>query len=204
MSIQAHEPTFPVLCTEAEWFVEVVRAAQAGNIAAFDTLYQHYNARICTYLARMVGNDEEGRDLAQETFIKVWHALAKIHDAAQFESWLYRIATNTAIDHLRQRKFRCPLVKNSDEATQYIRIAGPEVQVEEAELIKLSLAQLSPHYRACLLLQHVAGFTQREIAKALNLSEKSISIYISRGCEQFRQAYERLSNGKESIRRVEQ
>lgn len=203
MSISAHDPTLSVLSTEAEWFVEVVRTAQTGNMAAFDTLYQHYNARICTYLARMVGNDEEGRDLAQETFIKVWHALAKIHDAAQFESWLYRIATNTAIDHLRHRKFRWPLLKNSDEVSQYMRIAGPEVQVEEAELIKLALAQLSPQYRACLLLQHVAGFTQREIAKSLNLSEKSISIYISRGCEQFRQAYARLANGKDSKRRSE-
>src|SRR6266704_2428439 len=141
MSIPARDPALSTLPTETVWFVEVVGDAQAGSITAFNTLFEYYNPRICTYLARMVGNDEEGRDLAQETFIKVWHALAKIHDAAQFESWLYRIATNTAIDHLRQRKFRWPLLKNSDEVSQYMRIAGPEVQVEEAELIKLALAQ---------------------------------------------------------------
>ncbi len=202
MSIPARDPTLSALPTDTVWFVEVVRDAQAGNISAFDTLFQYYNARICTYLARMIGNDEEGRDLAQETFIKVWRALPGMNDESQFDTWLYRIATNTAIDHLRRRKFRWPLWKNSEEqdAAASMSTAGPEVQVEEAELIKLALAQVSPQYRACLLLQHVVGFTQREIARALSLSEKSISIYISRGCEQFRQAYERLANGKDARR----
>jgi len=203
MSIPVRDPTLSALPTETVWFVEVVRDAQAGNISAFNTLFQYYNARICTYLARMVGNDEEGRDLAQETFIKVWRALPGMNDESQFDTWLYRIATNTAIDHLRRGKFRWSLCKNSaeQEASASMTTAGPEEQVEEAELIKLALAQLSPQYRACLLLQHVAGFTQREIARSLKLSEKSISIYINRGCEQFRQAYERLANGNDAVKR---
>jgi len=203
MFIPAHDPTLAELSTEAIWFVEVVREAQAGDVAAFNALYQHYNGRIVTYLARMVGNDEEGRDLAQETFIKVWQALAKVHDEIHFDTWLYRIATNTAMDHLRRRKSRWPLWKHSEaEAeTASMHMAGPEEQVEEAELIKLALARLSPQYRACLLLQHVAGFTQREIALSLNLSEKSISIYISRGCEQFRRAYASLENEKDVTKR---
>ena len=149
----------------------------------------------------MVGNDEEGRDLAQETFIKVWQQLAKVHDEAHFDTWLYRIATNTALDHLRRRKSRWPSWKHSEAETASMHMAGPEEQVEEAELIKLALARLSPQYRACLLLQYVAGFTQREIALSLNLSEKSISIYISRGCEQFRRAYVSLENEKKGTKR---
>lgn len=201
MSIPAHDPTLAELSTEAIWFVEVVREAQTGDIAAFNALYQYYNGRIVTYLARMVGNDEEGRDLAQETFIKVWQALAKVHDETHFDTWLYRIATNTAMDHLRRRKSRWPPWKHPENETENMHVAGPEEQVEEAELIKLALAQLSPQYRACLLLQHVAGFTQREIALSLNLSEKSISIYISRGCEQFRRAYATLENEKDVTKR---
>ena len=203
MSQSAHDPTIASVLTDTVWFVEVVRDAQAGNLSAFDTLFQYYNARICTYLARMVDNDEEGRDLAQETFIKVWRALPGMNDVFQFETWLYRIATNTAIDHLRRRKFRWTLSKNheADDTSQRLRMAGPEKQIEEAELIKMALAQVSPQYRACLLLQHVAGFTQREIAQSLNLSEKSISIYVGRGSEQFRQAYERLENGQDATRK---
>src|SRR5207248_3375069 len=186
-----------------EWFVEVVRDAQAGSISAFNSLFQYYNARICTYLTRMVGNNEEGHDLAQETFIKVWRALPGMNDQSHFDTWLYRIATNTAIDHLRRRKFPWPLWKSSAEQEAFgpVITAGPEEQVEETELVKLALAQLSPQCRACLLLQHVAGFTQREIAQALNLSEKSISIYVGRGSEQFRQAYERLASGQDATKK---
>jgi RNA polymerase sigma-70 factor (ECF subfamily) len=196
MSQSARDPTLSPLSTDSVCFLEVVRDAQAGSIPAFNALFQHYNARICTYLARMVGNDEEGRDLAQETFIKAWRGLPGMKDQSQFETWLYRIATNTALDYLRRRKFRWLLWKHSeaDATAKCMNIAGPERQVEEAELIKLTLAQLSPQYRACLLLQHVAGLTQREIARTLNISEKSVSIYVGRGREQFRQAYERLSN----------
>src|SRR6266576_6872100 len=132
MSIPARDPALSTLPTETVWFVEVVGDAQAGSITAFDTLFQYYNARICTYLARMIGNDEEGRDLAQETFIKVWRALPGMNDESQFDTWLYRIATNTAIDHLRRRKFRWPLSKNydADDTSQCQRIAGPENQIE--------------------------------------------------------------------------
>jgi len=203
MSHSARDPAAALVLTDTLWFVEVVRDAQAGNLSAFDTLFRYYNARICTYLTRLVGNDEEGHDLAQETFIKVWRALPGMHDESRFETWLYRIATNTAIDQLRRRKFRWPLRKNheADDTSERTCVAGPEEQVEEAELVKLALAQLSPQYRACLLLQHVAGFTQREIAQSLNLSEKSISIYVGRGSEQFRQAYERLENGLDATKK---
>src|SRR6266566_7952741 len=97
MSQSARDPTVAPVLTDTVWFVEVVQDAQAGNLSAFDTLFQYYNARICTYLARMIDNDEEGRDLAQETFIKVWRALPGMNDVPQFETWLYRIATNTAL-----------------------------------------------------------------------------------------------------------
>ena len=174
---------------------EVVKSAQAGDKLAFDTLFQLYNTRICTYLSRMVGNDEDGRDLAQETFIKVWRALPQLQDESRFDTWLYAIATRVAIDYIRRRKFRWPLWKMQDADTdlpESMITQGPEGAVENAEQVKLALAQVSQRYRACLLLQLVAGFSQREIALSLNMSEKSVSVYVSRGSEQFRQAYERL------------
>src|SRR5437588_1489282 len=148
MSIPARDPALSTLPTETVWFVEVVVDAQAGSISAFNTLFEYYNARICTYLARMVGNDEEGRDLAQETFIKVWRALPGMNDQSHFDTWLYRIATNTAIDHLRRRKSRWPLWRSSAEEEPSMITAGPEEQIQEAELVKLALAQLSSSYRA--------------------------------------------------------
>jgi RNA polymerase sigma-70 factor (ECF subfamily) len=173
----------------------VVKSAKAGDKLAFDALFQLYNTRICTYLSRMVGNDEDGRDLAQETFIKVWRTLPQLQDESRFDGWLYAIATRVAIDHIRRRKFRWPLWKMRDADTdipESMITEGPEGAVEHAEQVKLALAQVSRRYRACLLLQLVAGFSQREIAQSLNMSEKSVSVYVSRGSEQFRKAYERL------------
>src|ERR1700719_3786936 len=97
------------------WFVEVVEQARRGDTSAFDVLYQHFYTPIRLYLAHMLGDDEEGDDLAQETFLKAWQRLPALRDGARFDTWLYRIATNTAIDHLRRRKFRWPHAKQSEE-----------------------------------------------------------------------------------------
>ncbi|GAC1348562.1 MAG: RNA polymerase sigma factor [Ktedonobacteraceae bacterium] len=174
---------------------EAVEHARAGDEAAFDMLYQFYHRQICTYLARMVGNDEEGCDLAQETFLKAWRALAHTSDDLQFKAWLYRIATNTAIDYLRHRKITRLFWKGQSEKNdEQAAIAGPEEQIAETEHIKLALARLSPKYRACLLLQIEGGLTQREIAALLNIHEKSVSVYVKRGCDQFRLIYQHLAN----------
>src|SRR5439155_18797161 len=104
MPSAARDPTTSRLLEQEIWHVEVVEQARSGDQRAFDTLFEYYNTRICTYLAHIVGNEEEGRDLAQETFLKAWQALGSIHNEASFDTWLYRIATNTAIDHLRRCK----------------------------------------------------------------------------------------------------
>jgi FixJ family two-component response regulator len=80
-----------------------------------------------------------------------------------------------------------------------MRIAGPEEQVAETEHIRQALAKVSLKYRTCLLLQLVADFSQRQIAASLKISEKSVSVYVSRGCEQFRVAYQQLSHSSEPI-----
>jgi RNA polymerase sigma-70 factor, ECF subfamily len=190
---------------ESPWFVEAVEQASKGDTLAFDNLYQFFYTPIRLYLAHMVGDDEEGYDLAQETFLKAWQGLPGIRNISRFDTWLYRIATNTAIDHLRRRKFRWPLWKCSEEEIlpDYMCVAGPEEQVGEREHIQQALAQVSLKYRCCLLLQLVADLSQREIANSLNISEKSVSIYVMRGCEQFRQVYQRLSQTSNKSLKVE-
>lgn len=201
MSPTARDPTSSRLPEESKWYLEVVKQAQAGDILAFDTLFEYYNTRICAYLAHIVGDREEGRDLAQETFLKAWQGIGSIHNEACFETWLYRIATNAAIDHLRRRKVRWPHWENNelDKTPANISISGPEEQVAELEHIRQALAKVSLKYRTCLLLQLVADFSQRQIAASLNISEKSVSIYVSRGCEQFRLAYQQLSRTNEQL-----
>lgn len=167
---------------------EIVAHARAGDGMAFSLLFQSYNAPICTYIARLVGNDEQGRDLAQETFIRAWKSLPALHGELQFKPWLYRIATNVARSHLRRTRLVRWLSWTEHEQNT-LWIAGPEEQAGEAEHIRQVLARLGAQSRVCLLLQLYAGFSQREIATVLKISEKSVSAYVSRGREQFRQLY---------------
>lgn len=176
---------------------EEVGKARIGDSQAFSALFQRYNGQLCTYLARLVGNDDVGRDLAQETFIRAWQSLPAIRSDAHFKSWLFRIATNEAKSHLRRgRRFRWLPWQEIDalETTPHssLSVEGPEEQTGEAECVQEAMARLAPRCRTCLLLQLVAGFSQREVAETLGISEKSVSAYVSRGREQFRREYHRI------------
>lgn len=179
---------------------QVVELARGGDGLAFRDLFQKYNGQVCTYLARLVGSDEVGRDLAQETFLRAWKSLPEIRSDAHFKAWLFRIATNIAMSHLRHaRLVRWLPWQEEDDVVSHINlsIAGPEEHAGEAECVQYALAQLAPQCRTCLLLQLVAGFSQREIAESLGIREKSVSAYVSRGREQFRRAYTRVKGAAE-------
>jgi len=193
--------------SDEQELTEVVKRAQEGDEAAFDRLFQTYNIRICTYLLRMVGNEEEAHDLAQETFLKAWRALSQAThaDELRFDSWLYRIATRTAIDYLRGSQFRwLRRIQQVVETNPAARLPGPEDRIAEMEHITQALAQVTPKYRACLLLQIEVGFSQKEIAQLLGSNEKSVSVYVSRGREQFRRAYLHLAGNQASHGREQQ
>jgi RNA polymerase sigma-70 factor (ECF subfamily) len=175
--------------------VAFVERARAGEGAAFATLFEHYNARIFRYLEHIVGNPEIGRDLTQDTFVAAWRSLPNLQDAHSFSPWLYRIATNMARLHLRRaRLIRWLPWGGAGEpiAGAHLSLVDPEEQVGQSEWVRLALAELAPKYRVCLLLYLEGGFSQREIAHLLGITEKSVSSNISRGRQQFRLAYRRL------------
>ena len=177
---------------------ELIELAQMEDREAFTRLFQRYNEQICTYLGRFVGNADLGRDLAQETFLQAWKSLPTLHSDLSLKPWLYRVATNLARSHLRHEQLIrwFPWMEHGEDGVlEHLNVAGPEEQANDSECIRLALAELSPQSRACLLLQVVAGFSQREIAGLLGISEKSVSAYVSRGRERFRQAYQRLEGG---------
>ncbi|GAC1349580.1 MAG: sigma-70 family RNA polymerase sigma factor [Ktedonobacteraceae bacterium] len=171
----------------------VVRA-QGGDQVAFEALYERYNDRICRYLTRMVGNDGPGCELTQETFMKAWEALPGLRTPARFASWLYRIATNCAYAYQHRAKHLHTVSWDMQrDGMENLSVAGPEEQVEETELLKLALARVSPTYRPCLILYVIEELPQRKIATLLKIKEASVSKYVSRGREELRQIYHRLT-----------
>ncbi len=133
-----------------ETILDVVKKAQAGDKTAFTILYESYHLRIYYYLLRMVGNSEDASDLASEAFAKAWRAIPGILNGRRFSSWLYRIATRTALDHLRRRKRDQARWGNPDENLSDEYSTSFEDEIEEQELIQLALAQVAPKPRACL------------------------------------------------------
>ncbi len=168
---------------------KLVTRAQAGDMDAFDELFQTYHRKICTYLARMVCHDDQ--DLAQETFIQAWKKLPELRDVQQFKSWLYRIATNKATSFLKGEELRgrsCQRSLGDEEHTldEFLSTPGPEERVVEEDWLKQALRALEPQCRACLLLYVVGGFSQREIAALLGIRENTVSGNVCRGREHLR------------------
>lgn len=174
---------------------ELVLRAQRGDQLAFEKLYERYNNRISHYLIRMVGDDGIGCELTQETFIKAWEALLSLRDPARFASWLYRIATNRAYNYQNHARLirTIPWEEYAGQSAT-LSIAGPERLIEETELMKLVLARVSPTYRPYFILYVIEKRSQKEIANLLGTRLSSVSKYISRGREEFRQIYYRMIN----------
>jgi len=196
------KPTWPsAQTTESPEEYDLVISAQKGNEVAFEALYERYNNRISRYLTRMIGDDGVGCELTQETFLKAWAALPGLRSPERFTGWLYRIATNSA--HTYQQRARHMQTISWDACEHSIEppsIAGPEAQVAETELLAIALSRVSLTYRSCLILYVIEEFSQRDIALLLKMKEASVSKYVSRGKEELRQIYARLTLEQGSTR----
>jgi RNA polymerase sigma-70 factor (ECF subfamily) len=191
MSLSIDDP-IPSDPSSATLDSELVVQARAGNSRAFDQLYRRYHERIGLFLAHMVGNSEVSSELAQETFLKAWQGLAGLRDDTRFASWLYRIATNTARDFQRRARLVHWLPWEEYQAkgeTEAMSRAGPEQQIEDAELLRQALARVSVVYRACLILYIVEDLPQPQIAERLGIKPSYVSNYVSRGLAELRQSY---------------
>ena len=178
--------------------VNIVKRAQARDREAFACLFDLYNAKICTYLARLVRNENIAHDLAQNTFLKAWQRLPALNTPAYFKSWIYKIARNEANEHIRCARRTEPLPSEEEEYNmpQHLIGHGPEKQVEDAESLEEALGELSPQHYNCLILGY-RGYSQREIAGLMGISEKNVSVSISRARELCRQRI-RLTKGERS------
>lgn len=180
------------MISEPDESVQLVQLARLGDTAAFEQLYLRRYRDICSFLIHLVGNEDVGRDLTHDTFLKAWQELSYLRDASRFESWLYRLARNLAWNWLRrQRMVQWLPLPEQEDATRppQLSVTGFEQMVEERMLLREALARVAPRYRECVILQVVQGMPQKKIAALLGLSPESVSKYVGRGLEQLRQVY---------------
>lgn len=167
---------------------DLVGRARAGDPAAFERLFERYQAPILNYLHRMVGDRAVAEDLTQDTFIKAYRALPNTSPDLAFKAWIYRIATNTAISHLRRNKIVkwIPFLAGTDHASDESieRSVGRRYDVERA------LKRLPQHYAMILLLRHYQGLSLAETASALDITENAAKLRLFRARKAFAVAYQ--------------
>lgn len=185
---------------------EVVALARTGHEPAYRELIRRYERPIFSLVFRMVRDRELAEDLAQETFVKALNAIESYRPEFKFSSWIFKIANNAAIDHLRRRELDTLSLDGSPhaetpeamEATALQignRLESPLDAVEAKELggaIEAAIGRLRPEYRSCILLRHVEGRAYEEIAEILNLPLGTVKTYIHRARNELRQSLAHL------------
>ena len=183
---------------------DVVALAQNGRDGAFRELIRRYERPVFSLIYRMVRDRELSEDLAQDTFIKVLNHLDRYRPEFKLSSWLFKIANNVAIDHLRRRQLDTVSMDGSPhamtaEAVESTRFDVADVaenaleEIEAKELgsaIERAIASLRPEYRSCIMLRHVEGRSYEEIASTLDLPLGTVKTYIHRARHELRRALE--------------
>ena len=165
---------------------ELVRAAAGGDTEAFERLVETYENKIYTLALRMSGSPDDAGDIAQEAFLAAWRGLPAFRGEAGFATWLYRLASNAAIDYLRrQRKQRGELSLADEELGLDAVDAGPGPQdAAEGEEVRSAVAAglgaLSEGHRQVLVLRELQGLSYEEIAAVLAVDLGTVKSRISR------------------------
>jgi RNA polymerase sigma-70 factor (ECF subfamily) len=175
---------------------ELVSRAVAGREESFEELVRRYQRPIAAYVYRMVGDYDSALDLTQEVFIKVYGSLARYRSEFKFSTWIYRIAHNSAIDHLRRQGTGRmeELERTSDETGTYQKPLAssaptPEQESERAERraeIEEVVKALPPAYRELIVLRHMYDMSYDEIAEVTELPLGTVKNRIFRAREAMR------------------
>lgn len=150
-------------------------------------LFEQHHVEVFAYLARMLNDREWAQDLAQETFVQAYRSRDQLAALQNPRAWLYRVATNLALNALKRKRRFAWLPWEWHEGRN--SAPDPAEAVSKQAQVEAALATLSPDHRAPLLLYAHYGFKVAEVAEALNLSEGAARMRLQRAREQFRQAY---------------
>ncbi len=181
--------------------VQLMLDVKAGDEQSFELLLQRYRTPLVNFLFRMVRSREQAEDLAQEVFIRVYRAREEYVPSAKFTTWLFRIATNLALNSLRDHRHQklemsidAPLsadAEDGDERTFEIAEKRPTIEQEmvaqaRKQMIRHAIEKLPEKQRAAVLLHKYQELDYAEIAKILSCSESALKSLLFRAYESLR------------------
>ena len=167
-------PTTPVVEIDDRQLVQTIRE---GDADAFETLVRRKTTKVYALCYRIIGNAEDAKDISQLVFLKLWENLEKYDPAYAFDTWLYRMVTNVAIDFMRNKQSRdnavnstLRLVKTEADAEQ-----GVVVQRKEVENVFNDVSSvLSPKQKTIFIMNQMEDLPSAEIAKILGCRESTV------------------------------
>jgi RNA polymerase sigma-70 factor (ECF subfamily) len=187
---------------------DVMLRVKAGDDAAFEYLVQKYRRPMVNFMYRMAHNAAAAEDLAQEVFLRVYRSRAGYEASAKFTTWLYRIATNLAVNHARDTRHERPenmasLDEPDQETGTTMDVADAAPSAEQAILQKERLAAirqrvqaLPERQRLAVVMHKYQQMDYREIAGALKLSESATKSLLFRAYETLREQLKEFVSGK--------
>jgi RNA polymerase sigma-70 factor (ECF subfamily) len=167
---------------EADADIDVVHRVQAGDVAAFDALILKYRERLFGIIYNMTSNREDAADLTQDAFIKAFQSIHRFGGQSSFFTWLYRIAVNSALSHLRKARLRSffslermdsdePVAKEVIEALTDKTGVDRDTYVRELqEKLNDALQKLSIKHRTVVTLFEIDGLSHQQIAEVMDCS----------------------------------
>lgn len=180
---------------------ELIRAAQSGDRTAFEELVRTYDHSVLRLAMNMLRSPEDARDVYQETFLRVYRNLGNFRFDSSFQTWLYRIATNLCLDHLRKRNVRREesailitadgTLDRTDSVPEERAEGDPQRSFYSGQLrkrVKETLAQLTPRERMVFELRHFEGLRLKRIGEVLGTSEEAAKNCLFRATQKMRTA----------------
>jgi RNA polymerase sigma factor (sigma-70 family) len=164
---------------DSDW--QIVQQVQAGDVAAFDRLIVKYRERVYGVIYNMAANREDAADLAQDSFIKAFQSINRFQGQSSFFTWLYRIAVNSTLTHLRKARLRSffsfEKIHEEDKSAEIInqltdkKGADRELFVKELqEKLNEAMLKLSIKHRTVVTLFEIDGLSHEEIAEVMECS----------------------------------
>ena len=181
---------------EAATETALLERAKEGDADAFRLLVIRYQDRVYSMILRMVTNADDAQDLTQEVFLTVCSKIASFRGRSQFYTWLYRVAANKSLSHLRKRKTSRE-VPDPVESTHRPDTHGdaPSARLEKGERavrVERALARLEPDMRAVVILRDIEDMSYDRIADVLGIREGTVKSRLHRGRETLREMLKEL------------
>jgi len=173
---------------------QLICDVQEGSHEAFRELVELHMRRVYDLAYGFVNDHDDAEDIAQEVFVKVYHSIKDFRQESGFSTWVYRIAANTSLDRVKQRKRAVARIVPMDESSLVaVAVDQGMDQIDTSAHIERALHELPTLQRAVVILRHMEGFSTKQVSGILKCSEGTVKTHLHRGLKKMRKMLSNLS-----------